>query len=230
MTEPLKYFNTIYPFDKNLISKIVIGEKYVGIMLKNGQIGVCSTLKNRVVFDITNTHQIDLNDLNHRIIYNAWLNALLNYHNNYKSDKDIFEAIDFSKNGHIVMIGYFRPLVKKFQEVNLPLKIFDLYANDAFVQPLINQEQELRSADSVILTSTSIFNNTFLDIICKTKRNCKIFLLGPSSILHSDMFLYRNITNIFGAVFKQDDNHILEIISRGDGTRKFLPIGRKVYI
>ena len=87
MTEPLNHFNKIFPFDKNHIKKIVIGEKYVGIMLKNGQIGVCSTLKNHVIFDLNNPPQIDLNDLNHRIIYIAYVNALLNYHNHVMSQK-----------------------------------------------------------------------------------------------------------------------------------------------
>ena len=230
MIEPLKYFNTIYPFDKNQINKIVIGEKYVGIMLNNGQIGVCSTLKNRVIFDLNNPPHIDLNDLNHRIIYNAYVNALLNYHNNYKSDKDIFEAIDFSKDDTIVMIGYFRPLVKKFTEVRIPIKIFDLYEKDNIIQPASQQKAAIKEASTIILTSTSIFNNTFNDIIQHTKHDCNIHLLGPSSILHPPMLTYGNIKNVFGAVFKKNDHRILETIKNGNGTRTFLPLGTKVYI
>lgn len=230
MTEPLSHFSKIYPFDNHRINRLVIGEKYAGILLKNGQIGVCSTLRNDVDFDIISTPKIDLENINHRIIYNTYLNALLNYHNNYKADIDIFEALDFSQNDNIVMVGYFRPLVKKFNTANIPLKIFDLYEKDDIVQPASQQITALKDANTVILTSTSIFNNTFSDIIQYTHQNCHIYLLGPSSILHQHMLKYRNITNIFGAVFEKNDQRILETIKKGNGTRTFLPLGTKVYI
>lgn len=230
MTEPLIHFNKIYPFDKNQIGQLVIGEKYVGIMLKNGQTGVCSTLKNDVVFDIGNKPNIDLNDLNHRIVYNAYINAILNYHNSYKANKDIFDAIEFSQKNNIVMIGYFRPLVKKFAEEKIPINIFDLYEQDHNIQPVSQQKQALKEAGTVILTSTSIFNNTFKDIVQQTKHDCDIYLLGPSSILHPHMLTFRNIKNIFGAVFKKNDPRILEAIENGNGTQTFLPFGTKVCI
>ena len=230
MTEPLKYFNTIYPFDKTLIDQLVIGEKYVGIMLKNGQIGVCSTLQNQIAFDIDTITEIDLCDINHRIIYNAYINALLNYHDNYRSDKDIFEAIDFSKESQIVMIGFFRPLVEKFQTANIPLTIFDLHNKDNIIQPASQKKAVLKEAGTVILTSTSIFNDTFLDIVKNTPQDCRIYLLGPSSVMHRYMLTFRNIENIFGAVFPKNDHRILQTIRNGEGTRSFLPLGTKVYI
>ena len=48
MQEPLEYFFEKYGIDLQNIKHIVCGTKYVAVELKNGQIGVCSTLNNLI--------------------------------------------------------------------------------------------------------------------------------------------------------------------------------------
>lgn len=232
LIEPLTYFyNNIVGFDKKEIHKIVIGSKYVGILLHNGNIGVCATLGVEVSDKQSKFDHPDIFDPSHRIIYNAYLNAKLNYDNSYKAKIDIFDQIDFSPKEKIVMVGYFRPLVKKFQEASIELAIFDKVANkDEMLIALELMEEYLAEARTVILTSTTIANGTFESIIKQTSDDSDILLLGPSSILHPHMFRYRNIKSIFGAVFEKNDHRILDIIKKGNGTRTFLPFGSKVYI
>lgn len=230
--EPLTYFyNNIVGFDRKEIKKITTGSKYVSVLLENGNIGVCATLGLEVSAGQLKFNDPDLFDPVHRIIYNAYLNAKLNYDNSYKAEKDIFDQIDFSPKKNIVMVGYFKPLVKKFQESNIELAIFDkISKEDEMLIELELMEKYLAEAKTVILTSTTIANGTFDSIVKQTTNDCNILLLGPSSILHQDMFKYRNIKNIFGAVFEKSDQRILEIIKNGNGTRTFLPFGSKVYI
>ena len=232
MIEPLfYYYNNIIGFDRKEIKKIAIGSKYVGVLLDNGNIGVCATLGVDVSVKQSKFKQPYLVDPSHRLIYNAYLNAKLNYDNNYKTEKDIFDQIDFSSKKNIVMVGYFGPLVKKFQDAGIEMAIFDKVENKA--EMLIALElmgEYLSEARTVILTSTSISNGTFESIINLTPNDCDILLLGPSSILHPDMFEYRNINGVFGAVFEKYDHRILKIIEQGKGTKVFLPFGSKVYI
>ena len=200
-------------------------------MLNNGNIGVCATLGVEVSVSQSKFKHLDIIDPAHRIIYNAYLNAKLNYDKSYKAEKDIFDQIDFYPKKNIVMVGYFKPLVKKFQESDIELIIFDKVTKDDEMLIAIElMEEYLADAGTVILTSTTIANGSFQAIIEQTADDCDILLLGPSSILHPDMFKYRNIKNIFGAVFEKNDHRILEIIKNGNGTRTFLPFGSKVYI
>lgn len=228
--DPLIYFYNNIGFDNSLIKRIVTGAKYVGILLKNGQIGVCSTLGTPIDPRKIPSDVPDLSKRSHRIFYNAYLNALLNYRANPEDEQDIFQHIDFSTHTKIVMIGFFRPLVKKFQEAGIQLDIFDNLENDPVLTPMANIASYLSSAGSVILTSTSIFNGTFEHILKLTGNKTDIFLLGPSSILHQDMTKYRNIKKVYGALFQLNDERILDIIDEGHGTQTFLKFGRKVNI
>jgi uncharacterized protein (DUF4213/DUF364 family) len=172
----------------------------------------------------------DLNKIEHRIILNAYFNANLNYLNNYKRKFDIFKAIDFKHYKNIIMIGLFKPILKKFEKNNIKVQVFDLIKKNHKLIPIEKEMETIKKGDSIILSATTIFNNTFMEIVNNSGVNCDIFLLGPSSIMNKDLFEYRNIKNIFGSIFESYDERVLNIIKQGYGTKKFLPFGKKVFL
>ncbi|MCK5171473.1 MAG: hypothetical protein KAQ75_16455, partial [Bacteroidales bacterium] len=95
---------------------------------------------------------------------------------------------------------------------------------------MTEQLAEIAKADALILSSTSVFNNTFLDLVNATNDHCDIYTLGPSTILHKEMFQYRNIKLLFGSVFELNDLNTIKIIQKGGGTKQFLPFMSKVYL
>jgi uncharacterized protein (DUF4213/DUF364 family) len=231
MEEPLKYLYKQYGFDGNEIQEVVVGEKYLAVLLKNGDMGVCAILKTQINIDFSQDKKPNLDLLPHRIFYTAWLNAIINYQNDYSDQKDIFDLIDFTKYKRIVMIGYFKPVAEKLRKAEIDFSIFDLYKQDKEIVPLEMQREYVRGADAVILTATSIFNNTFRNIVCNTSPGaCDIFVLGPSAVLSKDLMKYRNVKNIFGFVFPKDAEKALSVVREGGGTRSFNKFGSKVYI
>lgn len=230
MQEPLEYFFEKTGIDIQNIQDIVCGEKYVAVVLRNGKIGVCATLDNYVNVDIRDLRFPDLKDIRHRIVLNAYFNADYNYNNQYDTTIDVFDKIDFKKYSKIVMIGFFRSLVEKFENEKIDLTIFDKAVNDDKLTNMSEQLDEIAKADALILSSTSVFNNTFLDLINATNDNCDIYTLGPSTILNNEMFNYRNIKLLFGSVFEPNDVNTLKIIQNGGGTKQFLPFMNKVFL
>jgi len=230
LIKPLTYFYEHEGYEPSEIKEIVIGEKYAGIMLRNGNIGVCARLGTVISEEDSRFNSPDLSNPAHRIIYNAYLNAKLNYLQSFSDEKDIFDHIDFSEKQRIVMIGYFKPLVNKFIQKEIELKIFDRAQHDDILLNYELMEDYLSKKASVILTSTTISNGTFHSIIQNVHEDSEVFMLGPSSILHSHMLSYGKIKMIYGAVFKKEDTKILDLIREGHGTRYFLPFGRKVYL
>ena len=65
------------------------------------------------------------------------------------------------------------------------------------------QENILNQADVVILTSTSVFNGSFLDIVNATPEGCRIYMLGPSSIMVPEMLEYKNIKMIISELQRE---------------------------
>ena len=230
MNEPLKHFVEKYGVHVSNIKKIVCGRKYSAVLLKNGNIGVCANLLTNVEVRIEDLRRADLNKIEHRIILNAYFNANLNYLNNYKKKSDIFEAIDFKHYKNIIMIGLFKPILKNFDENNIKIQVFDLTKKSHKLMPIEKEMETIKKGDAIILSATTIFNNTFMEILNNSGVNCDIFLLGPSSIMNNDLFKYKNIKKIFGSIFESNDERVLNIIKQGYGTKQFLPFGKKVFL
>ena len=228
--EPIQRFYDLAGFDPAVIARWEIGEKYVGLMLNNGNIGVCAILGQEVDDSILQSGVPDLNNPGHRIILHAWFNALLNYNMREVHNGDIFDPGRFSLYGKIVMIGSFGSLLEKFSSAGIAVDVFDRLSEEEFLIPMRKQPEFLASADCVILTGTTVSNNTFTEIIGHTPEKCDIFLLGPSNIIHQAMFGYRNIRVVFGSRFRKGDAEVLDLIRDGHGTKGFLKNLNKVYI
>ena len=228
MQEPILYFYKKLGINTSLIKELVCGDKYVAILLNNGNIGVCSTLQTSIELCISDLNSFDITINSHRIVVTAYYNALLNYDQEYSKYIDIFDEVEFSEYRNIVMIGFFGSLTEKFRKASINLSIFDLESNNEEIVDIKKQKEYIAKADVVILTSTTVFNNTFIDIVNSTSNQCKVFTLGPSTILSTDMFKYKNIHTIFGSVFKKNDTELLNIIRNGGGTKSFLHLMKKV--
>ncbi|PKP35115.1 MAG: hypothetical protein CVT98_10365, partial [Bacteroidetes bacterium HGW-Bacteroidetes-15] len=166
MKDILKELFQIYPFHPLKIHQVAIGEKNVAIMTSNGSIGVCSTLGTRIE-ESTNSilSNPDFLNIKHRIIVNAWVNAHCNYESKISGTSDISDAIDFSTSDNIVMVGYFGSLAQKLEQKKVKITIFDLNEEDKPVEPISHQKDALKNSKCLILTATSIFNLTYLDLL-----------------------------------------------------------------
>ncbi|MCK7461893.1 MAG: DUF4213 domain-containing protein [Sphingobacterium sp.] len=116
MHEPLEFFLTKNRINTERIKRIGAGEKYVAIELSDGNIGVCSTLYHPVDANFKVFENPDTDNIQHRIMLNAWLNAELNNRMGiHDGEGDIFDVVDFTKYRNIVMVGYFTASGKKIQ-------------------------------------------------------------------------------------------------------------------
>jgi len=230
MKEPIRHFLEKEGFNPGAIKEWVIGEKYVGIMLENGNIGVCATLDQQVNGSLLKGGNPDPDDPSHRIILNAWFNAICNYRRSYTNISDIFDNTSFTRFSNIVMVGYFESLYEKFKNAGIPVKVFDLLKESPVLSNIAGFYDSIALADAVILTGTSIFNGTFSEIVSSTSENSSVFLLGPSNTLSFDMFAYPGIKVVYGSVFEPFDRGLFDRISEGRGTRGFIEHLKKVYI
>jgi uncharacterized protein (DUF4213/DUF364 family) len=228
MAEPLQHFYDKYKIDVNLIGQIITGDCYTAVVLKTGKIGICSNTSYKVVLKTIDLYHLKTDRIQDRIVLNAYCNAIFNYQNEYKISKDVFDFADFSKYENIVMIGFFESTYAKFINAGLKVSVFDIEKTDPALVPISKEMEFVKKADAILMTATTLANNTFLDLINKTKVQCDIFLTGPSAIMHQDMFEYKNISAILGSVFDDGDKRVLDIIKDGGCTRDFIKFGRKV--
>jgi uncharacterized protein (DUF4213/DUF364 family) len=228
-TDILQHLFQKHPFIPENLAEIICNSKHCTILLKNGNIGVCSTLGVSLVNDLAVFSNPDFSRIDHRIMINAWVNACTNYTLQPQGEGDIFTAVDFSIYKSTVMVGYFGSLSEKFINKGIDVTIFDLDPTDKPVAPIETQKHHLSKADAVILTATSISNMTFQDLMENTSEKSDVFILGPSTPLDALLLLQPKVKALFGTRFGTNDSNVLEIIRAGGGTKKFLPFIKKVY-
>ncbi len=227
---PLQLLLNQFPPDFSNIHTVTAGQMYVALQLTNGNIGVCARLDYEFPPDILKVRAINLSEPSHRILLIAYYNALLNPRAAYSSQGDIFSEIDFSKTGPIVMVGNFRPLLKKFDDASIDVAVFDLKQDDARLKPYSEIYSYLADATDVILTSTSLVNDTFSEMISRIGAGTKVYMLGPSTILHKTMFQFNPVISLSGMIFPAQTSEVIKVIAGNGGTPEFSKYACKVSI
>ncbi|HUW07332.1 MAG TPA: DUF364 domain-containing protein [Williamwhitmania sp.] len=209
-------------------SRIVCGAKYFAVENSLGNVGLAANLGEHKTVEISELMNPHFGHYHQRVAVNAWINAYVNNQNSYPAEKDIFDQINFKAYPNIVMVGFFESLAAKFHRANIPLTIFDLNKQSPSIAPLESEYEAIHHADVVIVSSTSLANQTLSKIVTAKGDITKIMMLGPSTPLCPQLIRITGANILFGSIVT-DKNKLFEIVSNGGGTKQFRPYLKKVY-
>ncbi|MFC1858176.1 Rossmann-like domain-containing protein [Thermodesulfobacteriota bacterium] len=186
------------------VEMLSIGLGYTAVMTSAGGVGLAYTyfespehcLLNEPYRDVEGKPVLELiehlksSDLLQRSIALAAVNAL-NYENalTLLQDRDnriLMDRLNIRRGTRVAMVGLFRPMLKLFEKRGAELEIID--ASRAIGRKKEFYEKLGNWAEALILTSTSIINNTTEEILGRTAPNVKTALLGPSTPLVPEAF------------------------------------------
>jgi len=161
----------------------------------------------------------------------ALVNAL-NYQHALQLPEDetneiMFEQFKIAKGTHVAMVGYFGPLIKRFEQRGAILDILDqsrgLGRKADFYKKLKNR------ADVLFLTSTSILNNSIEEILVNAHDHLKTIMLGPSTPMVAEAVSHLSVHMLAGTV-PTDKENILKAVRHGMGTPVLHKFSRKSYL
>lgn len=161
----------------------------------------------------------------------ALVNAL-NYQDALQLPEDenneiMFEQFKITKGAKVAMVGYFGPLVKRFEHRGAVLDILDqsrgLGRTQDFYKKLKNW------ADVLFLTSTSILNNSTEEILANVHAKVKTIMLGPSTPMVAKAFDHLPVHMLAGTV-PLDRENIIKAVRHGMGTPVLHRFSRKSYL
>lgn len=230
MKDPLVHLYNKFGYHRKAIDSFIEGETYFAIINADGNIGLAAMLGRRKISNHLDLKAPDFSDIEQRILLTAYYNSMLNYSNEYNKKVDIFDELEFKHYRNIVMVGLCRPLFKKMNDQNIPVHVFDDGKEDDVLISMEEQSLYLKSADCVIVTSTAVINGTIGNILENLNPSCDVYLFGPSGILSEEMFNFRNVKYVFGSVFDKNDERVLDLIDKGQGTPSFSKFMHKVFI
>ena len=125
------------------------------------------------------------------------------------------------------MVGFFPPLVAQIKKMGLQLVIIEKKAN--LVQKNDNWEvtldpARLEACNKVLITSTTILNESIDEILRFCSQAEKISIIGPTAGFFPDPLFSRGI-NIVGGTYIHDSNLFMKLISEnkrwGPSTKKY---------
>ena len=161
----------------------------------------------------------------------ALINAL-NYGGALDLPEDVdnqimFDNFNVGKGTRLAMVGFFPPLVGTFEKMRVSLEVLDssraLGSKDIFYQKLKDWAQVL------LLTSTSVLNNSTEEILSHAGPDLKTVMLGPSTPLVAAAFDHLPVHMLAGTV-PLDKEMTLKTVRHGMGTPVLHKFSRKVFL
>ncbi len=231
--------------EKITIEILSIGLGYIAVTTSDGGIGLsytyfgdkksCMVLNQHIDYETKPASRLLGKIKSDNPIERSMALALVNALNYEKAltlpedndNKIMFDTVEIGKDSKIAMVGYFGPLVRYFEEQNVDLEILDesrgLGRKNEFYNKLENW------AEVLLLTSTSILNNSTEEILINVNQKVKTAMLGPSTPMVKEAFEHLPVHMLAGTV-PINKEKILKAVRHGMGTPVLHKFSRKAYL
>ncbi len=227
-----------------MVDQVTIGLGYTAVTTSDGGIGLAATgiapqdscagsldvqdYEQRPVIDLLGC--IQGTDPMTRAMGLAAVNALSHRRSQqFPSDPGntiLFDRFKILSGVRVAMVGYFPPLVRLLQEKRVPLTVIDEARGIGDTK--VFYEQLRGWAEVLLMTATSIINNTTETILSHAGPDLKTILLGPSTPMVPDAFDHLPIHMLAGTAIT-DGQQALKIVRHGGGARALRPVSHKIY-
>ena len=230
---------------KTRVDLLCLGLGYTAVVTTDGGIGIaytyfadkksCMVLNEAFDYEgrpaITLLEKIKSESTIERSMALALVNAL-NYQHALQLPEDekneiLFEQFKITKGTKVAMVGYFGPLIKRFEQREAVLDILDQSRGLGRMQDFYKKLKNW--ADVLFLTSTSILNNSTEEILANVHAKVKTLMLGPSTPMVAAAFDHLPVHMLAGTV-PLDSENIVKAVRHGMGTPVLHRFSRKSYL
>lgn len=160
---------------------------------------------------------LDSDNYLERAIGLATFNALNSTIERELLEEESISLLGIKESDHVVMVGYFAPLIARIKASGCQLTIVELDGEKPGVIAVGPGMKALSACDVAIITSTSIINNSVGDLLAALRGHRAAVMLGPSTPVCPEAFAGTGITQLSGAYVIAPDL-AKTIISQGGGT------------
>jgi uncharacterized protein len=136
--------------------------------------------------------------------------------------EDVLDIVDIQAVDHVVMVGFFGPLLPGIRLTGCRLDILELNTDRPGTISPEEGRESLASCSVAIITATSIITGTFDGLMAGLGKTRAVIVLGPSSFMCPQVFAGTPVTHIAGARVR-NPAAIEKIVSEGGGTMILRP-------
>lgn len=252
----IKRINEAVDLDTLSVKRISKGFRFTCIVLEPNSCGFCFSVYNAepvknctYLRNVNSNDKIDIkillgflknpnSDLDMILgvsIMNAISQFILNKNAtryNFVFEKDPVDLINFTKSDRVVMVGNIGKLFSTIQNKVSDIVVIDEYLDFKDLSYSVNSEEtqeKLEQADIVILTGSSIANNTLEQLLNWSVNARVVSVVGPSAGMIPDPLFERGVEIVSGMKVLNSEK-VAQIIEEGGGTPHFRNYCRKYNI
>lgn len=230
---------------KRKIKDIRVGLGYICTMLESGECGLAYSFRNELGHCCSVLAQAGdligkeceeiipwLKDKNllKAAVGLSVINALLNNRSHESETGNIVKEIKMKKDEIFGMVGDFEPILKIVRKQTENIYVFErIPKKENGLYPDKDIPSYLPDCDVVVVTGTSIINNTIDEVLPFCSKAREVFIVGPSTPLDTKSFMEHNVRILAGTVVT-DPEKMLRIISQGGGTMQMKPASKHVLV
>ncbi len=136
------------------------------------------------------------------------------------SEVDILDLIE--PEDSVAMVGYFSPLVPKILKITSKFTVLEkreIENPKVRTLPSEKAREILPESDVIILSASTLANQTFDELLSLRGEAREVILLGPSAPLYPKPFFERGVTAVMGTRIL-DPWTMLTVVSEAGGTKK----------
>jgi uncharacterized protein (DUF4213/DUF364 family) len=140
---------------------------------------------------------------------------------------DAFDATEIRPGDKVVVVGAFVPFLRELKRRRQPFLVLEqdpatLKPEELpFFRPAEQADSVVREADVLLITGTTLINDTLEAPLCLAKPSARVTMVGPTISLLPDAFLSRG-ADILGTVRITAPDEFLETLAEGGSGYHFL--------
>jgi len=133
---------------------------------------------------------------------------------------DAFDATDIRHGDKVVVVGAFVPFLKELKRRGQAFLVLEqdpatLKADELpFFRPAEQAAEILPNADVVLITGSTLVNNTLEHLLALSRRDARVTVVGPTVGMLPDAFLARG-ADVLGCVSITEPDAFLDLLAEG---------------
>jgi uncharacterized protein (DUF4213/DUF364 family) len=135
---------------------------------------------------------------------------------NDRRNDTLFDLLGIESGSRVAMVGYFKPLMRLIESRGAKATVIDAF--QGIGEPKAFFHKLSQWADSALITSTAILNNTMESILDRLPADARAAVLGPSTPLIPDLFADWPAVKALAGTVPVNIAAVLKAVRHGLGT------------
>ena len=133
---------------------------------------------------------------------------------------DPLDLLKIEKDKTVTVVGAFSSYIRKIQKCSCKLNVLELDKSAIrpesrkYFVPADKASEIIPQSDIVIITGSTIVNNTLHNLLDMTSHKAKVVVTGPSAGIYPEILFKRNV-DLIGSVKINDEKKVMQVVQEG---------------